>query len=461
MELEWNPRQSKTILKAVIRQLQAKKEVYRKGRTFFIGHCAANKHPKPCSYQPVGLFFEGSYFFGLMALWQLRTLNIPFFVFDGNNIQKNLHQDLPLLIIPGGWTGLKNEALKAQGRTNLVSYIRSGGNYLGICGGCGLGLSEKDGLGLVPCQRKKQREIANFHGEIKLLPTSDHPFWEGISPRAPFYVWWPALLNTNQSVKTIANYDEIGKDFYVSDINIWDIKKYGNISLWENTYSLRLEPEILKNQPAIIESAYGQGKVVLSYPHLDTPNNPWEELALFNLWQYLIPEGKITLEISLSPTLFPQKEALKLAKQLKKIIRAFLIFGQRHFLWQRLSPWRFIWRRGIRGFHYQSLYFMALELEKALKGLYPLAPENALPRLARLISDTKDFLEQGRVLVLKECLYLNRPKFNLLRSPDPQVNEMRKALFGTGPGFGGRLKEILKEIESLLLPLLQRQCVAK
>jgi hypothetical protein len=453
MLLTWTPIKGKRILQEVIWQLKKNRPVYRKDREFFFS--SPSKDTYPCKYGPIALFWQGSYLFGLMAYWQLKGLGVPFYVITAEEIKAGQLSEFPILLIPGGWTRLKNEVLGQEGQKAIRTFVAQGGNYLGICGGCGLALKERDGLGLIACGRKKERNIANFYGKIKLF-SSHHPFWEGLSPRASFYVWWPALFdNITEQINVIATYAGIGSDFYVADLNISDLKQYASLPAFAKQYRLCLDPEVLIGQPAVIEGRYKKGKVILTYPHLDTPNNPWEALALFNLWQYLLPSTVHSdlpqAEIKTERT----EKVLSLACRLRKLMQTFMEFGKRQFLWYWSDAWMMRWRRGIRGFHYLTLYLMLKELEKQLKNFFPYAPLGCMEFLTQVSQLLPAFLEKAKRLLLQERLFLNHPELTLLHAPQPEITKQRLYLFGATPAFGGQLKEILILLEQALLPLLQ------
>ncbi|MCD6320330.1 MAG: hypothetical protein J7M03_06585 [Candidatus Desulfofervidaceae bacterium] len=457
--LKWTPQTCIGILKKITQTLKNGHPVYRCGRNFYTLRPPATD-VKPCHLGQIALFWDGSYFFGLLVLWQLKRLGLPFAIITAEEIKQGKLKNYHILLVPGGWTNLKNEALGEEGRKAIKEFVAAGGNYLGICGGSGLALAEKDGLGLISCQRKKERKIANFYGKIHLVPMLSHPIWEGFSKKATFYVWWPGLfaLPEFSDVQILATYGEITPDFFVTDLNVADLKKYDEIKKWETHYRLKISPENIKNQPAIIEGKFGKGKVILTYPHLDTPSNPWEALALFNLWQYLSPSTSGVGTNPVPPPLYPNppQTVLHIARKLKKAMQEFMNFGKRHFLWYQVSPWMFRWRKGIRGFHYTSLYFLILEIEKYLKYYSFYVPLNTiLPSLERLSLLLPSFLEKAKRLLLQERLYLNHPDLTLLKAPVEDITRLRQELFGHTPAFGGKLKEILTYVDKTLMPFLK------
>jgi len=458
--LKWTPRTGTNILKAVSQALKAGHSVYRLERDFYISYFPKGSNARPCRLGRIALFWDGSYFFGLMTLWQLKKLSLPFSVLTAEDIKGGQLKGYHILLVPGGWTGLKNEALGETGRVAIKEFVASGGNYVGICGGSGLALTEKDGLGLIPCQRKKDRSIANFYGKVYLALTISHPIWEGFLENTTLYVWWPGLfaLPRSSDIQILATYDEITSDFFVTDLNIADLKKYNEIKKWEAQYGVKIAPENIKKQPAIIEGKFGKGKIILTYPHLDTPGNPWEALALFNLWQYLSPPD---FKVETSPTLpswdqTQPKTALYIVRKLKRAMHDFMAFGERNFLWYRSYPWMFRWRRGIRGFHYTTLYFLLLELEKYLKKFNSYVPlDMIMPYLQTLPSLLFPFLEKAKKLLLLERFYLNHPDLTLLKAPIADITQLRQELFGLTPAFGGQLKKILVCLDKALVPFLK------
>ena len=91
-----------------------------------------------------------------------------------------------LLIVPGGWASDKTAALGQEGRDAVREFVRSGGSYLGICGGAGFALDTQDGLGLVNVKRvPTAQRIPSFSGEIGLIPEAAPPVLAGDKVSAP------------------------------------------------------------------------------------------------------------------------------------------------------------------------------------------------------------------------------------------------------------------------------------
>ncbi|MDL1956254.1 MAG: BPL-N domain-containing protein [Candidatus Desulfofervidus auxilii] len=411
----------------------------------------------------IALFWDGSYFFGLFAFWQLKKLNIPFSLVTAKEVKTGELRKYRLLLVPGGWTGPKNEALGEEGREEIKRFVREGGNYIGICGGAGLGLSESDGLCLLPVKRKKFRELANFFGKIRLKQIP-HPLWRGISAKACFNVWWPGLFEIieKDNLKILAFYNDISSDFYVTDLNINDIKTYNNLGKWENYYQIKIDPKCLKGEPAILEGKYGEGNVILSYPHLDTPNNHWEALAFLNLYNLFFKKPFFVKCIPLPNYGQTPKYALKIIKKLKIAIKDLISFGQRQFLWYWVTPWMLRWRKGVRGFHYLTLYLLIKEIERLMKKLScPIPSDEIIYSLEKTLKICIPFLEKAKYLLLKERYLLGKQPLNLISVDDEEIADLRKELFGHTPAYGGELKRILQLIDNILVPYLKAEIISQ
>ncbi|HEB74675.1 MAG TPA: hypothetical protein ENJ03_05595 [Candidatus Desulfofervidus auxilii] len=457
------------VLKDVAQLLKDELPVYRQGRNFYflkekknakvidLNHTSSLK---PLHLGHVALLWNGSYLFGLMTFWQLKKLGIPCSVITAEEIKQGILEKHHLLLVPGGWSGPKSEALGEKGKKEIRKFVRQGGNYLGICGGAGLALSDTDGLGLLPIKRKKDRGIANFYGKIVLKQTTSHPLWEGIPNEAPFNVWWPALFEVQdkKAITILGTYSDISPEFFVADLNILDLKKYSKIQKWEEQYQVNIDPGILKNQPALLEGKYDQGKVVLTYPHLDTPDNPWEALALFNLYHSFFNKPFAIPTQPLKSYEEIPKYVLKLIKKLKMAMEEFFQFGQRNFLWYWYKPWMLRWRKGIRGFHYLTLYLLIKEINRYThKKPVFVSPDLIIPHLETLVKIVLPFLEKAKSLLLKERYLLNTKPLSLISTDNKELNILRQELFGETPAYGGKFKQILCYADKILVPFLKAE----
>ena len=55
----------------------------------------------------------------------------------------------------------------------------------------------------------------------------------------------------------------------------------------EEIYGINLNPNRLKDEPAVIEGTFGKGRVILSLIHFDTTDDENGAKVLKNLWDYL------------------------------------------------------------------------------------------------------------------------------------------------------------------------------
>ncbi|UCE82912.1 MAG: hypothetical protein JSV47_14710, partial [Deltaproteobacteria bacterium] len=86
----------------------------------------------------VAMLWDKSFLWGYLAVSTLRELGFSFDLLTAEAVRKDALKGYQLVIVPGGWASLKSEALGASGRDRLRRFVRSGGGYLGLCGGAGL-----------------------------------------------------------------------------------------------------------------------------------------------------------------------------------------------------------------------------------------------------------------------------------------------------------------------------------
>lgn len=94
--------------------------------------------------QSIFILYDHSHIWGLMAYKSLSQLGFLCRLIKAQDIAEAdiLSKHTPkLLIVPGGNAKLKSMALGDKGKYNILKYVRSGGNYLGFCGGAGLALN--------------------------------------------------------------------------------------------------------------------------------------------------------------------------------------------------------------------------------------------------------------------------------------------------------------------------------
>ncbi len=402
----------------------------------------------------IALYRDESYLWGLVLLRTLRKLGVKAHTLTSAQVRAGGLEYFDLLVVPGGWASDKSAALGPDGKEAIKDFVAGGGSYLGICGGAGFALNTHDGLGLIDIKRvpTKQR-IPSFSGEINLVPDKpSHPFWKGIKPPRMFYVWWPGQFDLDGADgRIIARYGRPGRDFALADLPATDVQDWLK---WENKYGINLNPVILEGEPAIIEGRSGEGKLFLSYPHLETPGSRKSNLALLNVMEYLkparrkpqngLPErgNKKSYKIS--------AEGVNAAREMMAAASDFIAFGERNFLWYWRNKWVLQWRRGVRGVEYSALYEMVSEIWCLIK-----AGNSARDaEINRKIIDAREmaleFFADARILLMLERYALTDGAMSAIRSDDPEVNIMRERLFSSSMRWGGEFKKLLKSLDEVL-----------
>ena len=126
----------------------------------------------PHSSKPVAILWDEAHLWGLLVIRALKALQIPLVVMRAAQIKDQGLESLKpaSLVVPGGWARLKSQALGSQGRQAIGNYIALGGQYLGFCGGAGLGLASEQHtpcLDLCSWSRKSTSErLPNFSGHL-------------------------------------------------------------------------------------------------------------------------------------------------------------------------------------------------------------------------------------------------------------------------------------------------------
>jgi hypothetical protein len=315
----------------------------------------------------VAFLWDESHLWGLMAYKSLRALSLPFDLVRAEDIRQGCLNRYRMLFVPGGWASNKLKALGERGIEEIREFVKRGGNYFGICGGAGL--ATLDGIGLLNIKRKPTKErVPSFSGRIK-LNISGHPIFSNmqsqkstVTTQQPteiiskqsvvisgqliertrntdtdngirlqpsalslssafslqpiFYAWWPSqfvVLDSNcyfrHQISVIATFGEALPDAFSSDLNVGDVEIGGGSDRWkelEEIYGINLDPRRLINEPAVVEGNYGEGRVLLSLVHFDTPDDKNGAEVLKNIWQYLsATERQCDRHISAANSPFP------------------------------------------------------------------------------------------------------------------------------------------------------------
>lgn len=420
----------------------------------------------------VALFWDESYLWGLIAYDTFRELGVEFELLTSKDIRSDMLDGFDILFVPGGWASDKIAALGDRGRKKIRAFVEAGGSYLGICGGAGLALSHETGLALAPVSRVPTRiRLPSFSGGISLIPAVEgHPIWQNVAEDVEFHAWWPGqfALEDSDDVTVLASYGMPAAGSYVTDLPVLPDMDW---AVWERNYGINLNPERIIGEPAVIETCFGKGKVLLSYLHFETPGDASGHQLLLNALAYLAG----TKSIARSTNKFSgndvrtraskdggktggshMNEAIAIADSLRVSAEELISFGMKNFLWYQRSDWLLQWRRGVRGVEYSTLAAMLRKLADSIAPLDKI-DEDTIADLRRLRDVALTFFEDAPKLLVLERDAMGKGPISPLKTSDEHILTLRRKLFSESRRCGGLYKEIIELADWILLPLLRKE----
>jgi putative intracellular protease/amidase len=417
---------------------------------------------------PVALLWDKSFFWGYLAVMALRDLGFSLDLISAEGVRSGALSSYQLVVVPGGWASLKSEALGPEGRDELRRFVRRGGSYLGLCGGAGLALRVDEGLGLLPVARKPLTErLPNCSGPIRVRRSGNHALWCGLPDEVSFQIWWPSQFEIlePETVKVVGCYHEPEDDFFVSDLNVLQTQAAGiDWQLLERDYEINLDPRILLGEPAVLEGRFGAGRVLLSYPHLETPGDAQGNLALFNVWYDLLatavpaPKGP-TVESTL-PCFDP--DSVTLLQSIAKEAEELIALGEQLELWNWRNPWLLQWRRGVRGAEFGMVCLLIQGLSEQAERC--LGSRHHPPEISRTVQELgkvwRSFKGRAQSLLTAEAQELSGRKKQIPQEFDGSVHALRMEIFNCvhcygSKSYGGLYRPLLDAVDSLLFRTLQ------
>ncbi len=421
---------------------------------------------------PLALFWDQSLVWGLICLETLRQLQLPFQLLSSAEIRQGLLDAYRVLLVPGGWAAHKMEALGSVGQERIKQFVMGGGCYLGFCGGAGLALSSPPSLGLVPLQRLPLKDrLPSASGPLVIAENCDHPIWQDLPERLTTSVWWPSQFQRKAAatVRILATYAALAKGFWISDLPLDDLETQDmDYASWEQIYGINLDPSRLLNQPAVVEAQLGQGRAILSYPHLETPGDPEANRLLVNIVRYLDssaakhrPQATAVAAVHRESHPPPGIQTLECLQQAATTVEDLIAFGQRHLLWNWRLPWLLHWRRGIRGLECGSLAVLMRVLVREMKRLH-VHSSNAgndpwlIPTRA-LLDGTRSFCQLARRLMLEEKLAGQSWTCSKLGKVNTTVDQLRAQLYGTQMNHGGLCRIVFDRLDRMLFQIFKSQ----
>jgi hypothetical protein len=402
----------------------------------------------------VAVLWDESFLWGIMAYRAFEKVSLPYHLITAAEVVKDVLEEYEILYVPGGWASNKIKALGDEGAEKIRQFVQGGGTYVGVCGGAGL--ATNDGLGLVDIKRvPTRRRVPSFSGPIR-LSLKDDPLWSGVEEPV-FCAWWPSQFDVGENVEVLAKYGEALPDAFSSDINVGDAVAAGGWEELEKQYDINLDPGRMVNEPAVVRNAYGNGTVLLSLVHFDSPDDKNGETVLRTIGDHF---GKTNVDV---PGRAPRTQSkpsgvdpmiVHAASELARKVDDLIDTGIRNFLWFRRNPLLFQWRRGVRGLEYCTLKVMMDELTALFR-------ENNLQETAFLdkgltaIGDVLvPFAEDAQRLLVLERQALLREKLTYEAVSDPRIRALREHLFSSAKSHGGLFKEVIDRMSTLLYRLL-------
>ena len=381
------------------------------------------------------LLWDESYLWGIMACDALRRVGLGFTLVRASDVRAGCLSDYKAILVPGGWASNKMRSLGDEGVSAIRDFVSSGGTYIGFCGGAGLATS--DGIGLIKVKRKPlSLRVPSVSGPVRLA-LSGHPLWEGVGEPL-FDIWWPSQFVTeDDALKVLATFGEASPEAFSSDYCVGDMAGAG----WgdaEKSYGINLDPSRMSGDPMVVEGAYGQGRVLVSLVHFDTPGSREGEQVLNNMWDYL---GLNKRACALGGHSGPGGKLYERAAEI-------ISYGERNFIWFRHGP-LLRWRRGVRGLEYFTLYRMAEEISRRI------GEGTEADGMGELESMMNTFTGKAvRLLGLERGALQRGERITFHETRDSGIKALRDELFSRSKSYGGFFKELLDGLDGLLYRLL-------
>lgn len=416
--------------------------------------------PAGASSGSICLLWDESHLWAIL-LWRcLAAWGVPLRLARASEIAAGLLCDQPpaALFVPGGWARFKAEALGPDGRMAVRDYLRSGGMYVGLCGGAGLALPDNHGLAVCPlCRKPMDQRLPNFSGSATCSPLRGHPLVpQDVPPLIDLPVWWPSQFAVPRDsapgdIDVLAAYARPGPDFWVSDLALEQVAA-PELSAWERLYGINLDPELLRGEPCIVTGPVGRGRYILSYAHLETPGSPAANSWLGHMLSFLTGQPPHLFEnreashwnLAETPVVWDDPRLARIAAHLEAIIA----LGMRHFLLFWRQPWLLGWRRGIPGFVLTTLYAQT----QTIRSMPPNAKTEALwvRHAAEMETLVLEFRRKMEAYLIAERLVMQRTPSSPEGSACDHVQKQRRELIGSFPGYGGLFGRIVRQLDELV-----------
>lgn len=331
---------------------------------FYEGELPAGRLVKLVRPRIAVLFATGEKW-ALMTMNVLETLGFDVNALSSENVRQCALNHANILFIPGGSPADKVSDLGPEGEAKVKEFINKGGGVLGFCGGAALLAKIRDGWGILAVERESGKKPA-MHGPIWIKPEkSDHPLWYGYSSQGfPLAPWYGRSLNLlSDEVSILGRYGPPTDDFYIDhDLTGSFFSKYlpEEVETLNKVHNGVADPATLEGKVAIVEGEYGNGRIIVGYPHPETPGLEGGFLLLANAIFYVTQNHPVSdcrwLPAAGSASSFNEKEVLSALEKLKEshsslvvpIAKDLVKFGINNLYWTPRPhiPWSYIGKSG-------------------------------------------------------------------------------------------------------------------
>ncbi|BBD09805.1 BPL-N domain-containing protein [Desulfovibrio ferrophilus] len=406
------------------------------------------------------IYWDESHLWGLLVWRALRAFGLPYRLVRAKEISQGLLSRKPpvALVVPGGMARRKFELLGDEGVREIQDYVSGGGVYFGFCGGAGLGLTGRHGLGLCPWKRRAftDRLQHAMSGHMRVRPARDNALTPQTLSEAPLLpVWWPARFepSPDDGVNVLAAYQAPGPDFWVADIPLDSIPR-GALDDLETIHDLSIWPHFMVDQPCLVEGHYGQGRYVLSYTHLETPAsrdaNLWLAHLIHKLTGLCSRDGAALTpawNLEALPRRWADEDGGEDLARAKAGLEGSIREGSQEMLFFQRNSWLLGWRRGIPGASLNALYSMVCQAQS----ISPCAEAQSYwHEQAPRFLETLELFRHGLTgYLLSERLAMTTSGTNNA-IPENVLSEQRMALFGSRMSHGGIFAELISVMDELL-----------
>lgn len=199
------------------------------------------------------------------------------------NLRRSELEDANILLIPGGSSTGKAEAIQPHGMANLLRFIAEGGNYVGICAGMYLAFGYN--AATLPFRLLKQAKLCNFDyskpNSIPFYTLEGNVTCKVTCPEHPIFFGYPEMLTLPFQRGPVCE----ESDEYTALARFDTVH---TVSRWH------MEPEkvlkLMKGKPAVVEFPFGDGRVILFAGHPEHPEQRQLSSLLANTIFYLASE---------------------------------------------------------------------------------------------------------------------------------------------------------------------------